>query len=106
MPISPTPPSGAKTSSSEGPGIFCLSLLPSGARQHEHISGRNGFGPVVVEAQHQIAVCVDALKPALKRPIGEADSDSLSDECRPDNKVRAHTLKSLPSIPLCETPMH
>src|SRR6266496_4213966 len=75
MPISPTPPSGANTSSSEGRtmSVFRSTRLVGGrGRGREHIAGSDRRGTAVGQAQHQGAGLVERLETADEFAIDNA----------------------------------
>src|SRR6516162_8274724 len=75
MPISPTPPSGANTSSSEGRTMSVFRSTRLVGRKglgREHIAGGDRRGITVGRAQHQGAGLVERLETADEFALGKA----------------------------------
>src|SRR5262252_9765903 len=102
MPISPTPPSGANTSSSEGRtmSVFRLTRLVGGrGRGREHIAGSDRRGTAVGQTQHQGAGLVERLEAAGEFALGKAHAHVLAHAARPGKPVGADGRKALADIP-------
>src|SRR5262249_26014586 len=109
MPISPTPPSGANTSSSEGRtmSVFRSTRLVGGrGPRREHIAGSDSRGTGVGQAQHQGAGLVERLETADEFAPGKAYAHVLAYAARAGKPVSADGRKALAGIPLCDAPQH
>src|SRR3981081_3238074 len=104
MPISPTPPSGAKTSSSEGRTIMdsdqSTRLAGGRGRQDENVPGRDRHGLAVGQAQHEAAGMVDRLEAADNVAVGKTHAHVFAHPGRAREPIRADGRKALPTIPL------
>src|SRR5262249_32887693 len=71
MPISPTPPSGAKTSSSDESTMISASHGGGGRPNGKSPSGRDRLEPSVRQPQHQPTSIVERLEAAGELPRAE-----------------------------------
>src|SRR6185369_14368558 len=103
MPISPTPPSGANTSSPCGPAIR---LLPCQRIADEHVTRRDGLPGSVGEAKNQAARLIERFKLARQLAIARPDADGLADAGGAREPVGADDGKARAAVPLRETDDH
>src|SRR5262249_1135108 len=109
MPISPTPPSGANTSSSEGRtmSVFRSTRLGGGRhRGREHIAGGDRRRTTVGRAQHEGAGLVERLETADELALGKAHAYAFAYAARAGKPVGADGRKALAGIPLRDAPEH
>src|SRR5215475_268004 len=109
MPISPTPPSGANMSSSEGRtmSVFRSTRLVGGrGRRREHIAGSDRRGTAVGQAQHQGAGLVERLETADEFALGKAYAHVLAYAARAGKPVGADGRKAFAAIPLRDASEH
>src|SRR5262249_57792083 len=92
MPISPTPPSGANTSSSEGRTMSVFRstrLVGRKSLGREHIAGGDRHGITVGRAQHQGAGLVERLETADEFALGKAHAHAFAYAARAGKPVGA-----------------
>src|SRR5215472_2781168 len=109
MPISPTPPSGANTSSSEGRTIWVFRstrLIGRRRRAREHIAGGDGRDVAVGQAQHQGAGFVERLETADEFALIQLYTHAFAHACAAGKAVGADGRKALADIPLREASEH
>src|SRR6266436_8037667 len=109
MPISPTPPSGANTSSSEGRTICVFRstrLVGRRRRAREHIAGGDGRDVAVGQAQHQGAGLVERLETAGEFALSEPYTHAFAHAAGAGKPVGAYGRKALAAIPLRDASEH
>src|SRR5262247_611614 len=109
MPISPTPPSGANTSSSGGRtmSVFRSTRLVGGRhRGREHIAGSDRRRTTVGQAQHQGTGLVESLETADEFALGKAHAHAFAYAAGAGKPVGADGRKALAAIPLRDASEH
>src|SRR5262245_8639605 len=109
MPISPTPPSGANTSSSEGRAMSVFRLTRLVGRKglgRKHIAGGDRRGITVGRAQHQGAGLVERLETADEFALGNAYAHAFAYAARAGKPVGTDGRKAFAAIPLRDASEH
>src|SRR6266404_9576027 len=109
MPISPTPPSGANTSSSEGRTICVFRstrLVGRRGRGREHIAGGDRRSTAVGQTQHQRASLVERLETAGEFALSEPYTHAFAHAAGAGKPVGADGRKALAGIPLRDASEH
>src|SRR5262249_61405624 len=103
MPISPAPPSGGNTSSSEARMVREFrSRRPDGdgRRVREHIPRRDSHGAAVGQAQHQAAGLVEGFETTGEFALRKTHAHALAHTRCAREPVGAYGRKTLAGIPL------
>src|SRR5690349_8238863 len=110
MPISPTPPSGAKTSSSAAPAISCRAVWwrpgSSRALERDDVAGRDHRFAAVRLDQNEGAVLVDRIETSSDFPVGKTHADVLSEPGGAREPIRADRRKAVALMPLRKPSRH
>src|SRR6202035_3702038 len=111
MPISPTPPSAAKTSSSPRPAISPYTASRShwtssrAPEQYDVTRGDDGLSAVRRD-QHQATGIVETFEAADKLAVGESDADRVAEPGCAGEPIGPDGRKALAAVPLRQPPRH
>src|SRR5262245_2048726 len=108
MPISPTPPRGAKTSSSEGRGMAGVRSAGGfgDGRREEHVGRRDGGDTAIGQTQPEPARFVERLELATELAVSQLHAHNFANTSGAREPVSADAGKALPGLPLRQTNRH